>query len=183
MSNLAVSRRYAQALHAEALSSSAIEATDRDVALVRQALADSSELSRFFGSPVISREKKKSVVAALLKERVGPVLLRLIDLLVDKGREDHLLSVLASYAALRDEELGVTDVSVRSARSVSDEERTAISMALKNRIGKDVRLAVTVDPSLLGGMVIQVGDTVYDGSVANKLASLRERMLESSILN
>jgi F-type H+-transporting ATPase subunit delta len=183
MSDLTVARRYAQALHQETATAGSMEATDQDVAQIRAALVDSPELTRFFGSPVISRQKKKSVVDALFADRIGPLPLRMIHLLVEKRREAEVSAVMAAYQAIRDDEEGIAEVSVRSARSLSDEDQKAIASSLEKRLSKRIRLSVSSDESLIGGVVVQVGDTVYDGSVSNRLASLRERMMESALLN
>jgi len=183
MSDLAIARRYAQALNEEAASAGTVEATDSDIETIRAALADSPELARFFASPVISREKKKAAVKSLFAERLEPLTLRFVNLLIDKQREEQIGSVVGAYQTIRNEQLGIVEVSVRSARALSDEDRAAVSKTLEGRIGKRVRLTVSIDTSLIGGLVVKVGDTVYDGSVSHRLATLRERMLTGAILN
>ncbi len=183
MSDLAIARRYAQALNEEAEAAGTIEATDSDVETIRLTLAGSRELVRFFESPVISRVKKKAAVNGLFGGSLQPLTLRFVDLLIDKQREEQIVSVLSAYRAIRDEQLGIARVSVRSALSLSDEDRAAVAKTLEERIGKRVRLTVSVDPSLIGGLVVKVGDTVYDGSVSHRLATLRERMLTGALLN
>jgi F-type H+-transporting ATPase subunit delta len=98
-------------------------------------------------------------------------------LLVEKRREDVFPAVVSSYRELRDAELGVTPVSVRSAYELSSEDGAALVRALTSLTGKEVRLHARVDASILGGLVIRIGDTVYDGSITNQLATLRERLL------
>lgn len=183
MSDLTVARRYAQALIEQAEASGSVEATDQDVALLRESLEGSADLNRFFESPIISREKKNAVVDALFGERVSSLTLRTLQLLVDKRREGQITDVLAAYREVRNTQQGIVDVSVRSARSLSEADRQAVAGALEKRLGKQVRLEVSVHASLIGGIVVKVGDTVYDGSVSNRLASLRERLMESTLMN
>jgi len=97
-------------------------------------------------------------------------------LLVDKRRESIFPTVVTSYRELRDEQLGMTAVSVRTAYELSDEDRAALEGELRSLTGKQVRLETKVDASIMGGIVIRVGDTVYDGSITNQLATLRERL-------
>lgn len=177
MSEITIARRYAQALHEQAAQSGVLEQVDADINLISSALADSRELRDFFGSPVISRTKKGSVVKALFGDRLQAVTLTFMALLVEKRREDVFPAVVSSYRELRDRELGVTAVSVRSAYELSDEDQGALMRALKSLTGKEVRLQTRVDASILGGLVIRIGDTVYDGSITNQLATLRERLL------
>lgn len=183
MSNLTIARRYAQALLESAEADKAKDAVDKDIAVIRDALTSSTELERFFGSPVVSREKKKAVVDSLFGENLSATTVRMLHLLVDKRREGEVDAVTAAYQNLRDAEQGIVQVSVRSARELSADDQTAISTSLEKRLSKRVRLEVSVDASLIGGIVVQEGDTVYDGSVSNKLASLRERMLDSTMMN
>ncbi len=181
MSNLTIARRYAQALLEGAAASR--DAVDLDIANLREAMDDSPELVRFFGSPVISRDKKRAVVDGLFSNRLSAVTVRMLHLLVDKRREGEVMEMAIAYQDLRDEEEGIVQVAVRSAREPSSDDRKAISAALEEQLAKRVRLDVSVDASLIGGIVVQVGDTVYDGSVSNRLASLRERMLDPATMN
>jgi F-type H+-transporting ATPase subunit delta len=177
MSEIMIARRYAQTLHEQAAQSGVLQQVDADINLISDALADSRELRDFFDSPVISRAKKGSVVKALFGDRLQAITLTFMALLVEKRREDVFPAVVSSYRELRDAELGVTPVSVRSAYELSSEDSAALVRALTSLTGKEVRLHARVDASILGGLVIRIGDTVYDGSITNQLATLRERLL------
>jgi len=176
MSDITIARRYAQALNEQAAQSGVFEQVDADIDLINQSLADSRDLRNFFASPIISREKKADVVSALFKESVQAVTMTFLGMLVDKRREDLFPAVVSGYRELRDAQLGVAPVSVRTAYELSSEDQDALLSSLKTMIGKDVRLETKVDASILGGIVIRVGDTVYDGSITNQLATLRERL-------
>ncbi|MGB1374345.1 MAG: ATP synthase F1 subunit delta [Rhodothermales bacterium] len=176
MSEITIARRYAQALNEQAAQAGEQDQVDADIQLISDALAESRELRDFFGSPIISREKKSAVVKELFGDRLQQVTLTFLSLLVEKRREGVFPAVVTSYRELRDEALGVTAVTVRTAYELSDDDREAFLRALKSLTGKEVRLQTRVDASILGGVVIRVGDTVYDGSVSNHLATLRERL-------
>lgn len=176
MTNATVARRYAQALYEEAVRTDAVEGTDADVALIAETLDGSRELVRLFESPVVSQAKKDAVVAALFEERLRPLTLRFLRLLIEKGREDLFPEVVRAYRALRDEQQGIVEAHARTALPLSSDEERALTAALETMTGATVRLRVTRDPELLGGLIVRVGDTVYDGSVRHQLASLRERM-------
>lgn len=176
MSEITIARRYAQALNEQAAQAGVLEQVDADIDLINSALADSRELRSFFSSPIISREKKAEVVKGLFAERIQKVTMTFMALLVDKRREGIFPTVVSSYRELRDEQLGMTAVSVRTAYELSDEDRSALEVELRSLTGKQVRLETKVDTSIMGGIVIRVGDTVYDGSITNQLATLRERL-------
>ena len=176
MSEITIARRYAQALNEQAAQSGVLEQVDADIELIRASLADSRELRAFFDSPIISREKKADVVKALFGERIQTVTMNFMALLVEKRREGVFPAVVSSYRELRDDQLGTTAVSVRPAYELSDEDQAALVQELKTLTGKQVRLETKVDASIMGGIVIRIGDTVYDGSITNQLATLRERL-------
>ena len=176
MSEITIARRYAQALNEQAAQAGVLDQVDVDIQLISDALADSRELRDFFGSPIISREKKGVVVKELFGDRLQQITLTFLSLLVEKRREDVFPAVVTSYRELRDTELGIIAVTVRTAHELSDEDKEALMQAMKSLTGKEVRLETRVDTSILGGVVIRVGDTVYDGSISNHLATLRERL-------
>lgn len=174
MSELTVSRRYAHALYDEAEGQNRVEAVDEDVDLLRQSLAETHEFARFVESPAIPRDKKKDVLRALLAERVDALTLRFLLLMVEKDRETLLPSILNTYRDLRDEQRGVVEVGARVPASLGDHERARLTDRLEAMTGKKIRLQVEEQPGLIGGLVIRIGDRVYDGSVRQKLDNLRE---------
>ncbi len=176
MSELTVARRYAGALYEEAVRDQQVEKVDADIELIRESLDGSRDLVNFFGSPVISREKKGAVVKALFADRVQPTTLRFLDLLVSKRREGIFPTVVQAYRELRDDQLGIVPAHARVALPLSEAEEKSLAQTLEKLSGKRVRLTVSQDADLLGGVVVRVGDIVYDGSVRNQLANLRERL-------
>jgi F-type H+-transporting ATPase subunit delta len=176
MSHAIIARRYAQALLGEAMDRGSVDAADADMAMIRRSLADSDELRRFFTSPIISRDKKASIVRALFGGRVSDLTLRFMLMMVDKQREHIFSEVSDAYARIRDEQLGIENVSARIARPMPDDEERELRESIERFVGKRVRLSTTLDSSLVGGVIVRVGDTLYDGSISNQLRSLRERL-------
>lgn len=173
---MVVARRYARALYEEAERASKTDVVDADMELLRTSLRDSDELARFFRSPVISREKKLDVVRALFEERVDALTLQFVGMLIRKQREDVLPRIAQAYRDMRDEQLGIVEAKARAARELGVDEREELVTALGRLTGKEVRLHVEKDPDLIGGLVIRIGDTVYDGSVRHQLEQLRDKM-------
>ena len=169
-------RRYALALTQEAESTGQAAAVDADVVFLGETLDGSRELRLFFQSPVVSREKKENVLKSLFSERVSPLTMRFLRLLVSKQREALIPAVVAAVRALRDTATGTVEAHVRTAKPLSDAETAALQTSLEARAGHPVRLAVEVQPALIGGLVVRVGDVVYDRSVRHQLETLRDQL-------
>lgn len=181
MSQRTVARRYASALYQEAQEAGDVEAVDEDVRILLESLGPTDPLSRFFESPVIPQEKKDAVVQTLLADRVEDLTLRFLRLLIRKDRESLTKAILNQYQTIRDEERGIVDAYVTVARPLDEDDRGVVTEALEKHTGKTVRLHVDEDSDLIGGLIIQVGDYVFDASLRNKLSNLHDRLRESPL--
>ncbi len=181
MSQRTVARRYAGALYGEAEETGVLESVDDDVLMLRESLESNGELARFFESPVIPQEKKDAVVRELLSDRIEGLTLRFLRLLIRKDRETMTKPILDQYQVLRDQQRGIVDAEVTVARPLADDDREAIVEALEEKTDKTIRLHVEEDADLIGGLVIRIGDHVFDGSVRNRLTNLHDRLRESAL--
>ena len=181
MSQRTVTRRYATALYEEADAAEGLAAVDDDVLMLRNNIESNRELSRFFESPVIPQEKKESILQELLEERVETLTLQFLRLLVQKDRETLTKAILDQYQSLRDEQRGIVDAEVTVAQPLNDEDRNALVEALEEKTGKDVRLHLEENPDLIGGLVIRIGDRVFDGSVRSQLNALRDQLQNATL--
>ncbi len=176
MTPLTVARRYAQALYQEAEREGKTTQVDEDVALLLETFEGSRQLVSLFESPIVSRERKEAVIRKLFEARVQPLTFRFLLLLLEKNREDAFPAAVRAYRALRDEHLNIAEATVRAALPLSKDEEAKLVRSLEQMTGKRIRIRIEQDESLIGGAVIRVGDTVYDGSVRHQLETLRERM-------
>ena len=179
--SLSVARRYAQALYQDALQHKCVDRVDEDIAMIQESINGSRELKRFFDDPILSAEKKQKVVESLFADRVHETTLGLLRLLVTKGRENIFSDVAAAYQTMRDEQLGIVEARVRAALPLEAGDKKKVIEGIEAMTGKQVRLNTEGDPSSLGGLVIRVGDTVYDGSVLHQLKTLRGRLEQSTL--
>ena len=178
-----VARRYAEALYQQAEADGQTAAVDADVALVGETFAASRELTSAVTSPVVSREKKAAVLERLFADRIHPMTAGFLRLLLDKQREALVPAVADAYRALADERTGTVEALVRSAQPLSADEADRLQAALASRTGHAVRLRLQIDPDLIGGLVVRVGDVVYDRSVRHQLAQLREGLAERAAVH
>jgi F-type H+-transporting ATPase subunit delta len=182
MTPLTVARRYAHALYQEAERDGRTAQVDEDVAFLQDSFESSRQLVTFFESPIFSREKKEAVIRELFEERVQPLTFRFLMLLLEKSREDIFPATVRAYRELRDEQLNIAEATVRAAQPLSAEEEAKLVRSLEHMTGKRIRIRTEQDASLIGGVVIRVGDTVYDGSVRHQLDTLRERMERTALM-
>jgi F-type H+-transporting ATPase subunit delta len=171
-----IARNYAEALLT--LARKAEDPAGWGVMLrqVASAILTDVTLSRFLESPRISAVAKSEVLSKALGDRVPRLFLRFLQQLV-KNRRQMLIPVIADeYDTLLDASEGIVHAKVTLARAAGDDETTMIADRLSKIVGKKVVPHVSIDASIIGGVVVRMGDTVMDGSVRRKLAKLRRRM-------
>ena len=178
-----VARRYAQALTEEAQSAGALDAADADVALIAETLDGSRDLRLALTSPIVSHDKKEAVLDRLFGGQVSDLTLRFLHLLVQNERDGQIPEILDAYRLLRDERTGTVEALVRSAKPLGHDEIDRLKGALEARGGRTVRMRYEIDPALIGGLVVRVGDVVYDRSVRHQLESLRDQLEERAAVS
>jgi F-type H+-transporting ATPase subunit delta len=172
-------KTYAQSLLAAA---DARGITDRIVGqlnqLVDEYLAGSPQLAAAFASPRIDAAEKGRIIDRIFGDEFDPLLLNFLKVMASRGRLGYVAAVRDGATALFDEMSGQVLAKVSTAVPLDDALRTQITDRLGNALGKKVRLQEVVDPELIGGMVIRVGDTVFDNSVATRLDAIGRRARE-----
>jgi F-type H+-transporting ATPase subunit delta len=173
---------YAEALFEAAKERDELEAVLEDLRDFVAALDESEELRLFFyGGQIPEREKRKAIDA--LTEGMSLSTRNFLKLLSDNGREEILYEVLLRYEELVKEHLGRIEVEVTTAVELSDEALDRLKERLGRILeGREVILETRVDPDLLGGAVFRFGGRMMDGSIRGRLESLRETMLERSVV-
>lgn len=166
-------------LYAEALTSviwaegSANEVTDELFRLTR-VIESNDELRTALSDQRLPAARRQQIVEDLLGGRANPVTVSLVSLVVANGRVRDLTTIVDKVVALAASRTNRKIAEVRSAIELTDDQKDRLAKALKVSTGLDVEVVVIVDPSVLGGIVTQIGDTVIDGSVRSRLTQLRE---------
>ncbi len=151
--------------------------------LIENSMSASRELDLFFANPVIERAKKRSVVKALFGGKIDDMTLGFLDLLIDKGREKLTGSISVQFGVLLDELMGIVNADVKAPYALDDNGQKGVRSKLEGITGKKVRVSFSLDKTLIGGFLAQVGDTVYDGSVKRQLELLRGKLSEEVSLS
>jgi F-type H+-transporting ATPase subunit delta len=171
-----VARRYALALLQAAKAQQTVAEAEQDLVSISGILESRPDLREILESPKVPRDKKLDLVDKLFADRARPITLRLLRLLIEKGREREFSAVHQEFVRLREEADGVLRISITSAVPLKDAEQKGIVDLIAKQTNKRVLCEVEVDPSLMGGVRVQYGNSVLDGSVSGALKRLRERL-------
>ncbi len=174
-----IARRYSQALFEIAGEEKNYETYFDDLEKFSSLLEENENLKEFLFNPIFAREDKKAVVSEIIqKVGVSPISANFLRLLVDKGRISALGEIVDAYQQLMDQALGKARVSVKTAFPLSAELVADVKKTMEGLTKKQVEMVVEEDPSLLGGIVVKIGDTLYDGSIKAQLSKIRELLGE-----
>lgn len=156
-------------------SESMLETLVHDTSILQRAYEESHEYRLFLKSPIIKREKKLKIVQELFRGKVSTEMLQFLMLVVEKGRENVLPEILSEFLKLYNERKGIVEVEVQTAIPLSKEQETKIVEHFRTYTKRSVKLRLTLNPSLIGGFIARVGDTMFDGSVRHQLELLRSQ--------
>ena len=165
---------YAAALFEVAKGEGSLETVENELFKVARTIEGSDQLREALTDPAIPLERRQGIVEDLLGGRTSPVTTSLVSFVVAAGRARDLPAIIDRLVRMAAEERHEAVAEVRSAIPLDEGQRQRLTDALSKRTGRQISLKVIVDPSILGGLVAQVGDTVIDGSVRNRLNQLKE---------
>lgn len=176
-----IAKRYAKALFDLAQNRKNLETMQADVSWVKQTFESQPQLEHMLLLPNMPKEEKKQVLKAIAEDSISEAMLGLLYLLVDKGRILYLPEILKEYQRLYQEEARVAEVSVKSAAALTQEDEQQIQTALEKALKRQVILRTEVSPELIGGLVVRVGDQVFDNSLRTKLQNMKKDLLQKKI--
>jgi F-type H+-transporting ATPase subunit delta len=171
-----VGKTYARALIGAAASAGvADQVLDQLRVLVEEYLSDNPKLAAAFASPRIDEAEKARVIDKLFGGEFHPVLVNFLKIMGKRGRLGYISAVRTAADSLQDEMLGRLVAEVKTAVPLDDATRALVISRLEATMNKQVRLRESVDASLIGGMIVRIGDTVFDSSVANQIDKMTRK--------
>lgn len=174
-----VAARYAGALFDLCDSAQKVKTVEADLDGIGQSLKDSPDFMRLIQSPVFSADEQVGAIDAILKKGgVGELTGNFIRVVAKNRRLFALPGMVEAFKTMAAEARGEVSAEVTSAIKLTAEDRDALKAALKDKVGKNVALNETVDPSILGGLIVKVGSRMIDTSIRTKLTSLKMMMKE-----
>ena len=169
--------RYASALFGLARDQRQIDAVGRSLDALGQALLDSKDFAELVGSPLVSREEAGKAFAALAPQLgLDPITANFLGVLARNGRKGELRKVIRAFGRLAAEHRGEVTAEVVTARPLNDDQVAALKQQLRARAGREVTIDASVDPNILGGIVVKLGSQQIDASIRTKLNRLASAM-------
>ena len=173
-------RRYAEAAFEVALRDDTVEAWRAELEAAASIASDET-VGRMLANPAVALETRTEIAEATLGKVVGRPVLNLIGLMLRRGRIEQLSRVAAEFRRLDNARQGITITTATSAAPLTPDEVQALTARMEQFTGGRVELDLQVDPSLLGGLVVRVGDRLIDGSVRGRLERLRNQLVSGAL--
>lgn len=175
-----ISKRYARAFFEIAGEEKKLEQYYDELSRFSSIVAENKDLGGFLANPIFEQESKKKVLEKIIEKlSLSPMTINFLKLLIDKNRIDVLSDIETCYRQLMDETLKKVRITLKTAFPLSAEMQEHIAENLKIMTGQSVEVTVEDDKGLLGGIVIGVGDTLYDGSIKSQLNNMRNLLGEA----
>jgi len=179
-SEVIVGKRYAKALLEAARDRGIIAGVAEELRTVAAAVETNADFKNIWENPSFSAAVKKQIVSNVLAGKVSDIVLNTIQLMVDKGRESLLGSLAGLYADFANEALGQAQAQVYSAKPLSEGELKDVAETFGKVTGKTIVAQNIVNPDLLGGLQVRIGDRLYDGSLSGKLNRLGKTLSQNA---
>lgn len=169
-----VAKRYAKALYEIANQEQITSLVEQELKALVQVITQDSEVQNFIASPNISEKTKLESIHTALQGKVSQPVINMIGLLIERGRMEILPELSESFVKIAGKAIGMADALVYTTYLLNDQEQQDVANEFGQLTHQTIRVQNVVDPSLLGGMKVIIGDTLYDGSLAGKLARLEK---------
>lgn len=175
----AVAKRYAKALFEVARDQGQLSEIETELQHIQQIMDDHPEFVKFLNHPKVAKEQKIEQLKAIFQDHVSTTMIQFMQLLIQRNREEHLADIVTRYIKFANVERGLEDATVTSIQPLTDEEKQSLAEHFGKLIRKKIRIHNEVDPEILGGLIVKIGDRLYDGSVSGKLHRFKRRVQTS----
>ncbi|TXK75992.1 F0F1 ATP synthase subunit delta [Paenibacillus sp. N3.4] len=177
MSDIVVAKRYARALFEVARDKGIISQVEEELKSVASAIRDNADLQKFLNHPNIGISVKTDLLKQIFEGKVSEPVWNTLLVLIDKGRQSILSALVSDFVKVANEALGQANAIVYSAFVLTEAQQAEIASHFSKVTGKTIRITNEVEPKLLGGVQVRIGDRLYDGSLAGKLDRLSKALV------
>lgn len=172
-----VGDRYAESLFDLAKEENQVTQYLDDIKLVGEVLDSDPQIVQFFNHVLIENDKKIQLLDQSFKGNVDQYVLNFLKLLVQSRRIHYIDDIVKSYINLSNQYLGIEEGMIYTPYELTDQQIQDIEKAISQKENKKVTLKVSIDPSLLGGIKVQIANRIYDGTIKNKVEMLKKELL------
>ena len=176
----AIAGRYSTALYELASEANAVDQVETELKFITEMIEQEVVLREVLRHPQVAAADKKELLDSIFKDKVLPLTGNFLALLVDRRREIFLGDIVAEFVLLANKDRNVVEAKVSSAVELTDEEKAAMDQLLAKITGKKVLSSYAVDPSLMGGVLVHIGDKVIDGTIKARLDTMRDSLRKIS---
>lgn len=173
-----VAERYAQGLFELARETGTVREKKEQADLILRAIAENPELNVFLRAVKVTKEEKKNLIAEVFGQAADTDTVNLIKLLIDKGRIGYFREIFQEFVRLANDELGIATAIVESARELKAEDIERIRKALVKKTGREITMTTKINPELIAGIKVTVGNNVTDITMKTKIESMKEALLK-----
>ncbi len=177
----AVARRYAQAFFAIAQEKDLVDKLEEELKTVVETIEENRELKLVVYHQLISPEEKKAIMEKVFSQEISEITVNFLGIVIDKYRAPYIPAIYEEFVTYANESRNMADAQVKTSSKLSDDDLEMIKGKLAAVTGKTIRLQPEVDPGLIGGVVVRIGDKIIDGSIAGRLAKLKETLLQTEV--
>jgi len=171
-----VSKRYASALFELAFEEQKHHQVQEELAFIRSCIEDEPSFFELLKSPLITADEKKDIISNIFRERVCMEVLNFLYIIIDKGREAYIKNIVNEYILLVDSVQNKVDAVAITAVPMEKQDLLMLQANLSKSSGKNIQLQNQVDPTIIGGVLVKIGDKVIDGTIKNRLATMQEQL-------
>jgi len=175
MSNNRVATRYAKAILDLSKEQKSLDETYSNMQLVESTLSENDELQNVLNSSIVKSDVKKNILLTIFGDKINTLSKKLIDLLIENKRIVNFGAVASKFIELYDQEKGKQEAQVTTAIPLSDTLKKQVLSKVKELTGKEAILENIVNPDILGGFILRIGDIQYDASISNKLNVIKRQ--------
>lgn len=174
--DVVVAKRYAKALFELAEQQKVVTEVEEQLKLIVQTLEQEPKIQQFLSLPSIDPEGKVATLKSAFGDRVSALVFNTIELLISRRRHDVIADVYAAYMRIAGDALGQAHATIYSSQALTDEELAGVVAQFGQLTGKTIIAQQIVEPDLLGGVQVRIGDRLYDGSLSGKLDRLQKSL-------
>lgn len=173
-----IAKRYSNALFEVALEMDNLDQTGEELSFITGSLEEHEDLFKALKSPLIKSDEKKEMLKAIFQEHVSKELMNFLSIIIDKHRGGELVEIGREYKKLAALHQNTIEAVATTAVEMSQEQMDALSKKLSETSGKTVTLQNLVDPTIIGGVFVKMGDKIIDGTMKRRLTEIEEQLKE-----